>query len=78
MMALSIKNNAVVKVVQGTHRQGNVRYGTCRGIQCSCMPLMPVTWILFKSPGIWNKFDLDCILCKGDQYDQTYWKIQVP
>ena len=32
MMALSIKNNAVVKVVQGTHRQGNVRYGTCRGI----------------------------------------------
>ena len=31
-MALSIKNKAVVKVVQGTHRQGNVRYGTCRGI----------------------------------------------
>ena len=31
------------------------------------MSLIAVSWILFKSPGLWNKFDLDCILGKGDQ-----------
>ena len=28
---------------------------------------MSVTWILFITPGILNKFDLDCILGKGGQ-----------
>ena len=28
---------------------------------------MPVTWTLFRSLGMWNKFDLDCMLGKGDQ-----------
>ena len=31
------------------------------------MPLISVRWTLFESPGLWNKFDLDCILGKGDQ-----------
>ena len=31
------------------------------------MSLIAVSWTLFKSPGLWNKFDLDCILGKGDQ-----------
>ena len=26
-----------------------------------------VSWTLLRSPGPWNKFDLDCILGKGDQ-----------
>ena len=31
------------------------------------MPLISVRRTLFESPGLWNKFDLDCILGKGDQ-----------
>ena len=31
------------------------------------MPLISVSWTLFKSAGLWNKFELDCILDKGDQ-----------
>ena len=29
--------------------------------------LMSVTWTLFRSPGLWEIFDLDSILGKGDQ-----------
>ena len=28
---------------------------------------MSVTWTLFKFPGIWDKFNLHCILCEGGQ-----------
>ena len=31
------------------------------------MSFMSVSWILFKSPGMWNKFELDFILARGDQ-----------
>ena len=41
--------------------------GTSRGIQCSCMSPISVSWTLFKSPGLWNKLHLDCILSKVDQ-----------
>ena len=37
-----------------------------RGMQCSCMSLMSVCWTLFKLVSIWDSFDLDCILQKGD------------
>ena len=65
-MASSIRNYTIIRVVQGTHHQDEVRYGTSRGIQCSCMSLISVSWALFKSPGLWDKFDLRCILGKGD------------
>ena len=56
-----------MKVVQTTHHQGDIRYGmSSRGIQCSCMSLMSVSWTLFKCESIWDSFDLDCILQKGD------------
>ena len=29
--------------------------------------LISLSWTLLKSPGLWDKFDLDCILVKGDQ-----------
>ena len=35
-------------------------------MQCSCMSLMSVCWTLFKFVSIWDSFDLDCILQKGD------------
>ena len=55
-----------MKVVQATQHQGDIRYGMSSGIQCSCMSLMSVCWTLFKSVSIWDSFDLDCILQKGD------------
>ena len=61
-MALSIRDYIIIKVVQVTHDQGDVRYGTCRGIQCSCMSLMT----FYRSAGLWHKYDLDSILHKED------------
>ena len=57
---ISIKDYTIIKVVQATHHQGDVRYG-------SLDMVMPVTWTLFRSLGMWNKIDLDCTLGKGDQ-----------
>ena len=45
----------------------DIRYGTSTGIQCPCMSLISVSWALFKSPGLWDKFNLDSILGKGEQ-----------
>ena len=64
-MALSVRDYTIIKVVQATHHQGDVRYGASRGIQCLCMSLISVSWTLFKSPGLWDKFDLDSILVKA-------------
>ena len=65
-MALSNFDTRVIKVVQATLHQGDIRYGMSRGMQCSCMSLMSVYWILFKSARILDSFDIDCILQKGD------------
>ena len=37
-------------------------YGTSRGVQCSCISLITVSWILVRSPGQLDKLDLDGIL----------------
>ena len=55
--ALSIKDDTIIKAVQATHCQGDVRYGTFRGFRRSCMSLVSVSWALFK-------FDLDFTLSK--------------
>ena len=31
------------------------------------MPFVLVSWTLFRSPDLWDKFDIDWILYKGDQ-----------
>ena len=70
IMELSMRDYTIIRLVQATHHQGDVRHGTDMvhlGVQCSCMSLISLSWILFKSPGLWDKFDLDCILGKGDQ-----------
>ena len=66
-MALSIRDYTIVTVVQATHRQDNVRCGAFRGIKYSCISLISVSRTFFKSPGLWDKFDLDYILGKGYQ-----------
>ena len=65
-MELSSFDTRIMKVVQATHHQGDIRYRMLTGIQCSCMSLMSVCWALFKSASIWDSFGLDCILQKGN------------
>ena len=67
-MALSSRDySTIIKAVQATHQQGDVRYGTSRDIQCSCLvSLISVRCKSFKSPGLWNTYDFDCILSKRD------------
>ena len=55
-----------MEVFQATHHQGDIRYGMSRGRKFSCMSLLSVCWTFFKSVSIWDYFDLDCILQKGD------------
>ena len=55
-----------MKIVQATRHQGDVRYEMLRGMHCSCMSLTSVCWTLFKSASIWDSFDQDCVLQKGD------------
>ena len=65
-----------LRVVQATHHQSDFRYGTSSGIQCSCMCLMSVIWTWFRSPGMWDTFDLDCTLGKGDQLFRSIGKFR--
>ena len=64
------------KVVQTTNHQDDVRYGTSMDIQCSCMSLNSVTGTLFKSTGLWDELDLDCILSKDNQLFKFIWKFR--
>ena len=59
-------DSLVVKVVHASHYQGSERYGSSRGIQCSCMALIAVYWTLLKRISLWKTAYLDCILQKGD------------
>ena len=67
-MALGNFDTRIMKVVQATHHKGDVRYLMSMGMQCSCISPMSVCWTLFKSASIWDSFDLDCILQKGDLF----------
>ena len=62
-----------MEVFQATHHQGDIRYGMSRGRKFSCMSLMSVCCTFLKSVSIWDYFDLDCILKKGD----ILFKIQI-
>ena len=61
-MALSTRDHIFIKVVQVTHHQGDVRHCISTGIQCSSMSLDTVSWTLFTSPGLCDKYNLDYIL----------------
>ena len=57
----------ISKVVQGTHHQGDIRYGTTAGNQCLCISLIAVCWSFIKSISRWDSNDLDQILREGDE-----------
>ena len=67
----------ISKVVQGTHHQGVIGYGTTAGIQCSCISLMAVCWSHIKSIPRWNSNDLDRILKKGDEFFKSLNKFKL-
>ena len=43
-MSLSIRDCTIIKLVQASHHQCDVRYGTSMCIQCSCISLISVSW----------------------------------
>ena len=45
----------------------DIRDGTSNCIQCSCISPISTSWALFKSPGLWDKFNLDYMSGKTDQ-----------
>ena len=75
-MALTLRSCTNIKVFQATHYQGDVRYGSSKGIQCSCMSLISVIWTLLRSPNQWNKLDLNSLLGKGDQLFKSHGKFR--
>ena len=75
-MALGANDYIVFLLVQATHQQVDVRYGTYRGIPSSCISLISVRRILLRSLGQWNKLDLDGILGKGDQLFKSFGKFR--
>ena len=70
------KGYTIIKVVQATHHQGEARIGTSSGINCSFMSLISVTWTLFRSPGMRDTFDLDCVFGKVDQLSKSIGKFR--
>ena len=76
-MALSTRYYTIIKVFQAINHQGDIRYGVwwvSRGVQCSCMSLISVSWTLFKSPGLRDKFDLYSALGKMKQLFRSIGK----
>ena len=72
-MALSIRDYTIIKVIQVTHHQGDVRFCRSRVIQWSFVSLISVSWTFVKYLGLWNKFDLDYILRRGYQMFKCTW-----
>ena len=66
-MVLCTRDYPIIKVIQATRYQGDIRYSVSRGIQCSYMYFISVSWTSFKYPGLRDIFNLDPILIKGIQ-----------
>lgn len=54
----------------------DVRYGTSRSFQCSCISLISLSRTLFTSPGLWDKLDLDFALGKGNHLFKSIGKFK--
>ena len=58
---------AFVKLIQGSFHQGNERFGSTAGKQCTWCALFSLTLSVVKNPGSWDKRDIDYIVESGDQ-----------
>ena len=55
------------KAVLGTFHQGNSKYGTTAGIQCTSNAFIAICFSVVKRVSIWKSFDLDYILDESDK-----------
>ena len=55
------------KAVLGTFHQGNPKYGTTAGIQCTSNAFIAICFSVVKRVSNWKSFDLDYILDQGDK-----------
>ena len=56
-----------LKSVQWSFHQGNIKFGETAGKQCTCCSLFSVAFTLVKTPGYWDRKDLDFILENGNR-----------
>ncbi|XP_057302950.1 uncharacterized protein LOC130637935 [Hydractinia symbiolongicarpus] len=58
----------ILKTIQGSFHQGDVRLGTFTGTQCMCNSLFAIVWSALKKVSFWNPGDLDHILSEGTKW----------
>lgn len=56
-----------VNSILASHHQWNQCYGHCSRIQCTNDSYFSIIYWYLKTYKIWTSYDLDHILCKGDQ-----------
>ena len=57
---------AIDKVILASFHQGDTRFGTTAGIQCTCNSLFALCFSQLKKVFRWNTADLDFLLTEGD------------
>ena len=53
-------------VIEATFHQGNDKFGSTKGIQCSCISLFCVSFSAFKNISRWSSHDLEYVIEQGD------------
>ena len=61
------KSFHVAKIIEGSFHMGHVKFGETAGIQCACNALFSLCWSSVKRVTLWNTWDMDYILEKGDE-----------
>ena len=59
------------RVIQASFHQGNEKFGSTKGIQCSCISLFTITFSAFKNVARWNCHDLEYVIEQGDALYKT-------
>ena len=49
----------IQKVVQASFSQGHPKFGSARGIQCTCIFLFSICFSIFKTVPRWNRHDVE-------------------
>ena len=63
--------SVILKAVQGSFHQGNSMFGDSAGKQCACCSLLAISFTVIRTPGYWNKDDLDFVVKEGDNTYKT-------
>ena len=66
-IVLSIRDYTIIYLGSSNHSPPMSGTIHLRIFNANVCLLSQQAWKLFKSPGLWDKFDLDCISGKGDQ-----------